>query len=62
MDKQKLYKRNAEWDKKNAVMTSVKLLKSTDADILQFLEGKQKQTVIKLALREYMENHKEETE
>lgn len=57
MDKQKLYKRNAEWDKKNAVMTSVKLLKSTDADILQFLEGKQKQTIIKLALREYMENH-----
>ena len=62
MDKQKLYKRNAEWDKKNTVMVSVKLVRSTDADILQFLEGKQKQTVIKLALREYMKNHKEETE
>ena len=61
MDKQKLYKRNAEWDKKNTVMTSVKLVRSTDADILQFLEGKQKQTVIKAALREYMKNHKEET-
>ena len=61
MDKQKLYKRNAEWDKKNTVMVSVKLVRSTDADILQFLEGKQKQTVIKLALREYMKNHEEET-
>lgn len=60
MDKQKLYKKNAEWDKKNAVMTSVKLLRSTDADILQFLEGKAKQTIIKKALREYMTNHPEE--
>ena len=38
----------------------VKLQKSTDSDILKFLEGKQNQTTIKLALREYMENHKEE--
>lgn len=61
MDKKKLYKTKAAWDKKNTVMTSVKLQYTTDGDILQFLEGKQKQTVIKLALREYMENHKEET-
>jgi len=60
MDKQKKYQRNAEWDKKNAIMTSVKLLRSTDADILQFLDGKQKQTIIKKALREYMKNHPEE--
>ena len=60
MDKKKLYKTKAEWDKKNTVMTSVKLQYTTDADILQFLEGKQKQTVIKLALREYIANHKEE--
>lgn len=61
MDKKKLYKTKAAWDKKNTVMISVKLQYTTDGDILQFLEGKQKQTVIKLALREYMENHKEET-
>ena len=60
MNKEKLYKRKAEWDKKNTVMTSVKLQYSTDGDILQFLEGKQKQTVIKLALREYIKNHPEE--
>jgi uncharacterized protein (DUF4415 family) len=48
------------WQKENTVMVAMRLQKSTDADILQFLEGKQKQTVIKLALREYIENHKEE--
>jgi hypothetical protein len=48
------------WQKENTVMVAMRLQKSTDADILQFLEGKQKQTVIKLAIREYIENHKEE--
>ncbi len=48
------------WQKENTVFIGVKLQKSTDADILKFLEGKQNQTTIKLALREYMENHKEE--
>ena len=47
------------WQKENTVFIGVKLQKSTDADILKFLEGKQNQTTIKLALREYMENHKE---
>lgn len=61
MNKEKLNKRKSAWDKENTVMTTVKLQKNTDADILRFLEGKQKQTVIKLALREHMENHKEET-
>lgn len=60
MNKEKLNKRKAAWDKENTVMVTTKLQKNTDADILRFLEGKQKQTVIKLALREYMENHKEE--
>ena len=49
------------WQKENTVFIGVKLQKSTDADILKFLDGKQNQTTIKLALREYMENHKEET-
>lgn len=47
------------WQKENTVFIGVKLQKSTDADILKFLEGKQNQTTIKLALREYMENHKD---
>lgn len=48
------------WQKENTVFIGVKLQKSTDADILSFLQGKPNQTTIKLALREYMENHKEE--
>ena len=48
----------AKWKKENTVMITMRLQKGTDADILQFLDGKQKQTVIKAALREYMENHK----
>ena len=48
------------WQKENPVFIGVKLQKSTDKDILDFLQGKQNQTTIKLALREYMENHKEE--
>lgn len=48
------------WQKKNTVTFTTRLQKSTDADILEFLEGKAKATVVKAALREYMENHKEE--
>lgn len=48
------------WQKENTVFIGVKLQKSTDADILAFLQGKPNQTTIKLALREYMKNHKEE--
>ena len=52
-----LNERKIQWDKEHTSMISVKLQNKTDADILQFLEGKQKQTTIKLALREYMRNH-----
>ena len=52
--------KKAAWQKENTVMLSMRLQKSTDGDILSYLEGKPKQTIIKLALREYMENHKEE--
>lgn len=48
------------WSREKTVMITMRLQKSTDADILQFLEDKPKQTIIKAALREYMNNHKEE--
>jgi uncharacterized protein (DUF4415 family) len=48
------------WAKENTVMITMRLQKSTDADILKYLYGKQKQTVIKAALREYIKNHPEE--
>lgn len=48
------------WMRENTTMITVKMVNKSDSDILQFLEGKQKATIIKLALREYMANHKEE--
>ena len=58
-EERKYYESEAKrkWQKENTVFIGVKLQKSTDADILQVLEGKQRQTVIKSALREYIRNH-----
>ena len=50
----------ARWQKENTVMVAMRLQKSTDADILAFLEGKAKQTEIKKAIRFYLANHKQE--
>ena len=43
------------------VMISMRLQKSTDADILAFLEGRGKQTAIKAALHYYI-THEEEVD
>ena len=48
------------WQKKATVMISVRLQKGSDADILEYLQGEARQTVIKKALREYMQNHPKE--
>lgn len=48
------------WTKENTVFIGLKLQKSTDADILAFLDGKPNQPTIKKALREYIANHEEE--
>ena len=40
-----------EWTKKNTVHLGIKLQRSTDADILSYLEGKSTQAEIKKALR-----------
>ena len=45
------------WDKENTFFIGMKLQNSTDADIIAFLQGKSKQTVIKAAIREYIANH-----
>ena len=49
------------WMRENSTNLTIKFMHKSDADILAFLEGKTKAAVIKAALREYMENHKEET-
>ena len=45
------------WDKENTVFVAAKLNKNTDADILEYLADKSKQTIIKAALREFIANH-----
>ena len=61
-EERKYYESEAKrkWQKENTVFIGVKLQKTTDADILDFLKGKQKQTTIKEALREYIANHSED--
>lgn len=49
------------WMRENSTNLTIKFMHKSDADILAFLEGKTKATVIKEAIREYIENHKEET-
>lgn len=55
-------KAKTRWMRENTTNLTIKFMHKSDADILAFLEGKTKATVIKEAVREYMENHKEETE
>ena len=50
-------KAQAKWQKKATVMIGMRLQRSTDADIIEYLEGEAKQTIIKKALREYIANH-----
>lgn len=50
------------WAKEKTVVLSMRLQRSTDADILEFLEGKQKQTEIKKALRYYISAQAENNE
>ena len=50
------------WIKENTVFIGIRLQKSTDADILKFLEGKRNQTEIKKALRLLIETERKEQE
>lgn len=53
---------HATWMKENTVKLSLRFQKSTDSDIIEFLDGRPKQATIKAALREYIENHKDRPE
>ena len=57
MDKQKKNARQYIRDKEKTVFIGIKLQKSTDNDIIQFLDGKQKQTTFKKAMRYYIKNN-----
>lgn len=62
MTKESTNARKVKWDRDNTTMVSVKLQNRTDADILQYLDGESRQTIIKAALREYMERHPKKRE
>ena len=48
------------WIAENSVIYTVKLMRKTDQDVIDFLDGKNKRNTICAAIREYMKNHKEE--
>lgn len=52
------YEAQTAWNRQNCKCISLKLNIRTDADIIQFLEGKQAQTVIKQLIREKLGNEK----
>lgn len=47
------------WTRENSRIVSFKVMLKGDSDIIEFLQTVPTATTIKLALREYMENHKE---
>lgn len=51
MDKKKKNARQQIWDKENTVFIGIKLQKSTDSDIIEYLQDKSKQTTFKKAIR-----------
>lgn len=48
------------WQKENTVFVGVKLQKSTDKDIVEYLEGKNRNDTVKKALRLLMAQEKAE--
>jgi len=58
-EKKRKYETALQWERENVIRYSVKLLKTTDSDIIEYMEDKPKQTTIKKALRQLI---KEETE
>lgn len=55
-------KAHAEWMKKNTVMINARLQRSTDADILSYLEGRSAAAEIKKGLRLLIEQEKKSAE
>ena len=54
------------WIKENSIMVSIKLMKRTESDIIEYFEaqkalGNDRSTLIKKAIREYIAAHSEES-
>lgn len=46
------------WDKENVRVITFKLFKKNDGDIIEYLSTHDTAKTIRIALREYLENHK----
>ena len=61
IESKKQSKAKADWMKENSKMYGLRVMKNTERDIFDFLQSAENPSAtIKAALREYMENHKEE--
>lgn len=61
IDVKKRTERQSKWDSANTRKVSLKFMLKSDADILEALDKVEKKTeFVRKAIREYIENHKEE--
>ena len=60
IESKKQSQKKADWLKANSKVFGVRVMKNSEKDIWDYLQGKEVATVFKVALREYMENHKED--
>jgi len=58
-EKKRKYETALQWERENVIRYSVKLLKTTDSDIIEYMEDKPKQTTIKKALRQLIKSETE---
>lgn len=62
IESKKQSKAKADWMKENSKIFGVRVMKNTEKELWDFLQAQDNPTtVIKVALREYIANHKEET-
>lgn len=48
------------WDAENVRIFTVKFMRKTDEDVIEFLEPRNKRNTLLKAIRYYMENHPDE--
>lgn len=45
------------WDRENSIVYTVKFMRKTDQDVIDFLDGKNRRNTILEVVRYYMQNH-----
>lgn len=60
IESKKQSKAKQDWMKENSKVYGVRVMKNTEKDLWDYLQGKEAAKIFKAALREYIEKHKEE--